>query len=180
MANVLTRNIWHCDTLGILTTTPVLVKAIMYYPNAVDGEVALKWWDEDSTTLRSGPCTYTITTATDNTVTATTNVFPDTWLVGNVVRCLTTSGSDTGKYGLIQTAGNDTAFVTWGAPFTTEASKVGDWACYPSYYAFRAKASRATDTETSMWFPFGGDGFWFPNLAFDAKAASDVVVLYLG
>ena len=180
MSNVLTQNIWTLDSLGIISTKPVLVKGIMYYPNAVDGEFTLKWWDEASTTLRSSVCTYTITTSTDDTVTATTSVFPNTWLDGNVVKCLTTSGSDTGAYGLIKTAGNNTAFVTHLSPFTAEESKVGDWACYPTYTAFRGKASKAADTETSMWFPFGGEGFWFPNLAFDDCDTSDVVIIYVG
>jgi len=181
MSNVQTANIWTLDTLGIISTKPVWVKGIMYYPNAVDDAFTLKWWDEASTTLRSSVCTYTVTVSTDNTVTATTNVFPNTWLDGNVVKCLTTTGSDTGEYGLIQTAGNNTAFVTWGAPFTTEASKVGDWACYPSYTAFRGHAEKTADMEHSMWFPFCGErGFQFPNLALDSLSTSGVVILYLG
>lgn len=181
MANVLTQNIWYCDSLGILSASPVLVKGIMYYPNAVDGEFTLKWWDEvQPPTLYTRGATYTVTVSTDNTVTATASVFPSTWLDGNVVKCLKTTGSDSTKYGLIKTAGNNTAFVTHLAPFTTEASKVGDWDCYPTYNAFRGKASKAADTETSMWFPFGGDGFRFPNLALDDIDTSDVVIIYVG
>ena len=180
MSNVLTQNIWTCDSLGILSTKPVLVKGIMYIPDAVDAAFTLKWWDENSTTLRSSVCTYTVTVSTDNTVKATTNVFPNTWLDGNVVKCLTTSGTDTGKYGLIKTAGDNDEFVTHLAPFTTEATKVGDWACYPTYTAFQGKASKAADTETSMWFPFPGNGFWFPNLALDIKVAADIVIIYVG
>jgi hypothetical protein len=181
MANVLTKNIWECSSLGIISTGPVLVKGIMYYPAAVDGEFTLKWWDEaQPPTLYARAITYTNTVSTDNTVTATTSAFPSTWIDGNVVKCLKTTGSDTGKYGLIQTAGNNTRFVTWGAPFTTEAAVVGDWDCYPTYTAFRGKASKAADTETSMWFPFGGEGFWFPNLALDDFDTSDVVIIYVG
>jgi hypothetical protein len=181
MANVLTKNIWTCDSLGILSSDPVLVKAIMYYPNAVDGEFTLKWWDKDSTTLQVRGCTYTITlVSSDHNVKATTNVFPSTWLDGNVVKCVDTTGSDTGKYGLIKTAGDNDEFVVHLAPFTAEASKLGDWDCYPTYTAFRGKASKAADTETSMWFPFGGDGFWFPNLALDDMDSSDVVIIYVG
>lgn len=180
MANVITGNIWTLDSLGIISEGPVLVKGIMYYPNAVDGEFTLKWWNESSPTLIARNCTYTVTVSTDNTVKATTNVFPSTWLDGNVVRCITTSGSDTRKYGLIKTAGDNDEFVTHLAPFTTEATKVGTWECYPSYTAFRGKASKAADTETSMWFPFGGNGFLFPNLAFDDCDTSDVVIIYVG
>jgi hypothetical protein len=180
MANVLTENIWYCDSLGILSKGPVLVKAIMYYPNAVDGEFTLKWWNEGSRTTEAIGVTYTITDSTDDTVTATTNAFPNTWLDGNVVKCEKTTGSDTGKYGLIKTAGNNTAFVTHLMPFTTEATKVGDWVQYTTYNAFRGKASKAADTETSMWFPFPGEGFRFPNLALDDIDTSDVVIIYVG
>ena len=182
MANVLTRNIWTCDSLGILSTGPVLVKAIMYYPAAVDGEFTMKWWDETQPpTLHAEKITYTNTlVSADHVVTATTSAFPSTWLDGNVVKCLKTTGSDSSKYGLIKTAGNNTAFTVHLIPFTVEASKVGDWDCYPTYTAFRGKASKAADTETSMWFPFGGDGVLFPNLALDDFDTSDVVIIYVG
>lgn len=181
MANVLTRNILTCDSLGIVSPGPVLVKAIMYYPAAVDGEFTLKWWNEMDSTLTARNITYTNTlVSADHVVTATTSAFPSTWLDGNVVKCLRTTGSDTRSYGLIKTAGNNTAFTVHLIPFTVEASVVGDWDCYPTYTAFRGKASKASDTETSMWFPFGGNGFWFPNLALDDMDTSDVVIIYVG
>jgi len=182
MANVLTRNIWNLDSLGILSTTPVLVKAICFYPNAQADAFELKWWDEDSTTLNSGVITYTITTSTDDTITASGGTpLPSTWLDGNVIKCLSTTGSDTGVIGLIKTAGNNTVVVVHYSPFTTEAAKVGSFACYPSYTAFKGKASKAADTETSMWFPFPGErGFEFRNLALDDLDTSDVIILYLG
>lgn len=178
MANVLTKNIWNCDALGILSTKPVLVQAIMFTGTAQANAFELKWWDEDSTTLLVRQCTYTITTSTDDTVTATASVFPSTWLDGNVVKCLKTTGTDTGVYGLIKTAGNNTAFVTHLSPFTTEASKVGDWVCYPSYTAF--KGTQPTDTnEQGLWYPFPGDGFLFPNLALDSLSAGSIQI-YVG
>lgn len=180
MANVLTRNILNCASLGIIAERPVLVKAIAFQPNAVDDAFTLKWWDEVSPTLTARNITYTNTNSTDDTVTATTNAFPSTWVDGNVVRCLRTTGSDTRKYGLIQTAGNNTRFVTWGAPFTVEAAKVGDWDCYPTYTAFVGHAEKAADMEHTMWFPFGGNGFWFPNLALDALSSSASVIIYIG
>lgn len=179
MANVLTKNIYSCASLGIISEGPITLRGINFYPDAVDDSFQLKWWDEDSKSLYSGLCTYTITVSTDNTVTATTNVFPNTWVDGNVVKCLHTTGTDSNKYGLIQTAGNNTAFVTWGAPFTTEAAKIGAWECYPTYNAFRGKMTKAADTEYSMWFPFPGNGFTFPNLALDSLSTSAVVDLYV-
>jgi len=179
MANVLTKNIWNCDALGILSVKPVLVQAIMFYPTTEAHAFELKWWDEDSTTLQSDLVTYTITTATDDTVTASGGTpFPNTWLDGNVVKCLKTTGSDTGVYGLIKTAGNNTVFVTHLSPFTTEASKVGNWACYPSYTAFKGIQPKDTNEE-SMWFPFPGNGFLFPNLALDSLSAGSIQI-YVG
>lgn len=180
MANVLTKRIFTVDSLGIISPAPIIVKAINFYPNAVDDAFQLKWWDEDDNDLDSGLCTYTVTVSTDNTVTATTNVFPNTWVDGAVVKCIHTTGSDASKYGLIQTAGNNTAFVTWGAPFTTEASKKGKWQCYPTYNAFRGHAPKAADTEYSMLFTFGGNGFEFPNLALDSISTSAAIDIYVG
>jgi hypothetical protein len=180
MSNVLTRNIWNCDSLGIIYPKPVLVKAIAFHPAAVSNTFTLKWWNEDSTTLRARNITYSIAESTDDTVTATTSVFPSTWLDGNVVKCLYTSGSDGGKYGLIQTAGNDTAFVTWGAPFTVEALKVGNWDCYPTYTAFTGLQPTAANTHSTMWFHFDAPGFVFPNLALDFLSTSSSLIIYVG
>jgi hypothetical protein len=154
----------------------------MYYPNAVDGEFTLKWWDETKPpTLRSTGVTTTITTSTDNTITASGGTpFPNTWLDGNVIKSTASTNANATKYGLIQTAGNNTVVVTWGSPFANHTAVVGDWDCYPTYTAFRGKASKAADTETSMWFPFGGNGFMFPNLALDDFDTSDVVIIYVG
>jgi hypothetical protein len=182
MANVLTANIWTCTELGILTTKPVWVKGIMFYPAAVSNAFVLKWWDEADTTLRSGICTYTIDlVSADHHVKATSNVFPSTWLDGNVVKCLETTGSDEGKYGLIKTAGDNDEFTVHLIPLTAEATKVGDWACYPSYYAFMGLQPTVTNSHQCMWFPFGGErGFRFPNLALDILSSSAYLQIYLG
>ena len=179
MANILTRNIWSCDSLGILSETPVLVKAINFYPNAVDDAFQLKWWDEDSTTLNSGVITYTITTSTDDTITASGGTpLPSTWLDGNVIKCLETTGTDTGVSGLIKTAGDNTVVVVHYSPFTQEASKVGVFACYPSYNALRGHAEKAADMEHSMFMSFG-EGFWFHNLALDSLSTSAAIDIYV-
>ena len=179
MANSLVGDVWYCDTLGILTSKPIWVRGIMYYPAAVDGECTLRWWAED-TTIDLLAKTYSVATSGDDTITSTGN-FPDTWLDGNVVKIGETTGSDKNTHGLIKTAGNTNAIVIHGSPFTQESNKVGDFYQFTSYVAFKAKASKAADTETSMWFPFGGErGFMFPNLAFDDCDTSDVVLIYLG
>ena len=177
MANVLTKNIWHCDSLGILSSKPVLLKAMLFYPSTQADAFELKWWNEDSPTTVVGGITYTITTSTDDTVTSTGS-FASAWADGNVAKCLKTTGSDKGVYGLIKTAGNNNAIVIHLSPFTTEADKVGDWANYPSYTAFKGIQTKDAD-ERSMFFSFG-DGFWFDNLALDSMSASCTLTLYVG
>lgn len=178
MANVLTKNILVCDSLGIIKPGPVLVKAINFYPNAVSDAFTLLWWDEDNATTIVKGVTYTITTSTDDTVTSTGN-FTNAWADGNVCKCLKTTGSDAGVYGLIKTAGNNNAFVTHLSPYTAEANKVGDWANYPTYTAFKMLQPTVANTHESKFVSFG-DGIWFPNLALDALSTSAAVHIYVG
>ena len=182
MSNVLTGNIWNCDSMGILSEGPVLVKAIAFHPADVTAVLTLKWWDERTPpTLTARNITWTVTTSTDNTVTATTSAFPNTWLDGNVVRCIKDSVSTNNRiYGLIKTAGNDTAFVTHLAPFTDEVASAGDWDCYPTYTAFTTTLETVADSHRTHWYPFGGEGFWFPNLALDFLSGSATAIIYVG
>jgi len=183
MANTFYKNIYNLDSLGIISPRPIYIIGYTFYPNAEGDAAQFVYWTEDTSEVSAAATatgvTYTVTVSTDNTVTSTGN-FASTWADGKVAKCTKTTGSDWGKYGLIKTGGNDTAFVTHLMPFTTEASKVGDWVQYTTYNAFRGKASKASDTETSMWFPFPGDGFRFPNLALDDIDTSDVVIIYVG
>jgi len=183
MANVLTRNIWECSEMGILSTGPVFIKAINFYPKAVSDTFILKWWDETQPpTLHAEKITYTNTlVSADHVVTATTSAFPSTWADGNVVKCLKTTGADSAKYGLIKTAGNNTAFTVHLIPFTVEGGKVGDWDCYPTYTAFKALQPTVTSTFQSFFYSFGGErGMGFPNLCLDTLATDAVVYIYVG
>ena len=178
MANILTKRILSCDSLGIISPCKIVVRGIMFYPAAVDDAFQLKWWDEDNPTTILKSATYTITTSTDDTITSNGN-FSNAWADGNVIKCLKTTGSDWGVYGLIQTAGDNNAVVIHLSPFTTEANKVGNFANYPTYNAFRAHSTKFADSETSLWFPFCGNGFEFPNLALDSLSSSAAVDIYV-
>lgn len=178
MANVLTKNIWNCDSLGILSVKPVWVRAIMFTGTAQAHAFELKWWDEDNPTTSVGGITYTVTTDTDDTITSNGN-FASAWADGNVIKCVKTTGSDTGVYGLIKTAGNNNAVVVHLSPFTTEADKVGDFKNFPSYRAFLG-TQPTDDNERGLWYTFPGErGFHFPNLALDSLSAGSIQI-YLG
>lgn len=179
MANVLKKNIFVCDSLGIISPGPIYVRAINFLSAAENDAFTLLWWDEDTPAVKLRGATYTITTSTDDTITSTGN-FASTWADGKIAKCLKTTGTDNGVYGLIKTAGNNDAFVVHLSPFTAEASKVGDWDCYTSYTAFKGQQPKDTN-EQSLWYPFDGErGFEFPNLALDALSTSCAVHIYVG
>lgn len=180
MANVLTRNIWSCASMGILSPSPVLVKAIALHPTDVSQVFTLKWWDEDNPAVVTGPISYVVSTATDDTITAA-GKFPNTFLDGAVVKCLKTTGLDSGVYGLIQTAGSTNAIVLWGSPFTADTTAyTGSFESYPSYTAFTATLPTLADSHGTTWFPFGGEGMWFPNLAIDPATLAGTYTIYVG
>jgi hypothetical protein len=170
---------WGLDSLGILSTGPVWINSIIFYPSETDGAghtFVLKWWDENSATVTAYDITYTITTSTDDTITSAGN-FPSTWVDGYVIKCLKTTGSDTGKYGLIQTAGNDNAVVTHLSPFTAEADKVGKFDCYTTYTAIKGMQPKDTNEESKL-FTFT-QPLRFPNLALDSLSSGSSLLIYL-
>ena len=179
MSNTLTRNIWNCASLGIISPGPVLVKAIAVQTTDVSQVFTLKWWDEDNPAVSKRAISYVASTSTDDTLTSAGN-FPNTFLDGAVVKCLKTTGSDNGVYGLIQTAGSADAIVLWGSPFTAAVTTyVGDFDSYPTYTAFTATLPTLADSHGTVWFPFGGEGMMFPNLALDALTAGSIQI-YVG
>ena len=175
MANTFNKRIWELDSLGIISAGPIHVHGVMFYPNAQADAAQFLWWDEDSPAITVKGVTYTVTTATDNTVTSTGNL-TNAWADGKVAKCLISTGVNATKYGLIKTAGNNDAFVTHLAPFTNEADKVGDWVCYNTYNAIKLKQPFDTN-ELSMYIPID---FTFPNLALDSASASTTITLYVG
>lgn len=177
MANSMTGPVWNLDSLGIITTSGVWIRSIIFYPNAEGDAAQFLWWDENSPAVTTTDVTYTITVSTDNTVTSTGN-FPSTYADGKVVKIWKTSGSDAGKYGLIKTAGNNNAFVTHLAPFTTEANKVGSFYCLNTYNAIKLMQPKDTN-EHSLQISFPGPkGLWLPNLALDSLSSSATIALY--
>ena len=176
MANRMAHRIWDLDSLGIISSKPVFIHGYVFYPNQQADAAQFVYWDENDTpAAQSIGVTYTNTDSTDTTVTSTGN-FASTWADGKVAKITKTTGSDTGKYGLIKTAGNNNAFVTHLMPFTTEASKVGDFYCYTTYNALKLKHPNDTNEEGKFVLV----NFLFPNLALDSLSTSAGITLYIG
>lgn len=179
MANTFYKNIYNLDSLGIISPRPIYIIGYTFYPAAEGDAAQFVYWTEDTSEVSAAATatgvTYTVTVSTDNTVTSTGN-FASTWADGKVAKCTKTTGSDWGKYGLIKTAGNNNAFVTHLAPFTTEADKVGNWICYTTYNALKIMQPKDTNEE-SVFHPVN---FTFPNLALDSLSTSATIVLYVG
>lgn len=180
MSNATYGQVIYADTVGIISKTPVRIKAIEVDPSAVDGLVLFNFWDEaDANTGSHLTITATASsgTVTDND-TANDKLTAAAFPAGDVVKVISTSGSATYKtYHLIGTAGNDDRIIitptsTWG----NETSKVYEIISYPARRAFGV-ATRHLDLCNEFRF-FGDEGIWLPNLIL-ATATNAVATLYL-
>jgi len=182
MANAFYGNTLYCDTVGIVSKTPIVVKAICFYPNAAADAILFNWWDE-SNPLSGSNIAFTATASSGtvtNTDTAadvmTSAAFPD----GAVIKVIDSSGSASYKtYHLIGTAGDDDRFVitptsTWG----DESSTYYHVTAYPARAAFQFKQPKDTN-ENSQWFAFGGDGLRLPNLTLETISSTCSAIVYI-
>lgn len=182
MGNSLYGNVWHIDTAGIISKTPIWLRGIMFYPNTQADAILLNWWDEGNP-IASSEMFFNATassgtvTETDDTNPLTSTLFPAT----GVVRVLGGSGTTANHtYHLIGAAGNDHRIIidptsTWAdeGPFDYHTIT------YPARVAIRM-IQPADTNQYSMWVPFPGPfGFRFPNLVLETISATCSAQLYL-
>jgi hypothetical protein len=182
MANALYGNTLYCDTVGIISKTPITVKAICFYPNQQADAIQFNWWDESNPLAGSNiaftatASTGTVTNASASADVMTSAAFPD----GAVVKVIDSSGAAGNKtYHLIGTAGNDDRFVvTPTALWADEATIYYHVTAYPARAAFQFKQPYDTN-ELSMWFTFGGDGLRLPNLTLETISSTCSAIVYI-
>jgi hypothetical protein len=178
MANASYGNVLYCDTVGIISKTPVRIKAIEVDPSSVDGLVLFNYWDESNaaTTLAMTASVSTGTVTNDDTAAdvLTSANFPD----GSVVKVIKSSGAAANMtYHLIGTAGNDDRIViTPTSTWADENNKYYTIASYPARRAFGI-ATRHVDLCNEFRY-FGDEGIWFPNLILET-ATNAVATIYL-
>ena len=180
MANDLLGNVWVVDTVGIVTTKPITLAAIGFYPAAQSDACVLNWWDEGNAVSGSDRAlkNATITSTTTFTDSDTGGVLTGArYPAMSILKIIDGNGSTANHtYHLIETAGDNNAIVT-GATLTNEANKSYHIVCYPHHAAFLGKQPNDTNEEF-LWYPFPVP-FRFRNLVLDSISTSAKVVLYL-
>ena len=182
MGNAIYGSVWYADTVGILSTVPVRVKAIQHYPAALSDAFVLAWWDEANPltaglTFNASASSGTVTdTDVDHNV-MTSTVFP----AGGVVQVTYSNGAAANKtYHLIGTVGNYDRFIvtptsTWGNENTINYTVK----TYPARYAFDGLQPKAADTFKSDPQFFGDDGISLPNLILASISSTNHLLIYL-
>ena len=187
MANALYGNVFHVDTVGIVSKTPLKIMGVNFVPNAVSDAFDLNFWDEANEVSGSnrslGNCTITGTntfTDADTGVVLTAARYPAT----NVLKIFKTwegggSGSTANHtYHLIETAGDNNAIVT-AASLTNEANKSYKIAAYPARPFLNGLQPTATNTHESKYWYFGEHGVWVANLILEAISTSAYLQIFL-
>ena len=185
MANAFYGHAYYCDTVGIISKTPITVKAICFYPNQQADAIQFNWWDEANpvaTTKKFVP-SITITGTTTITDADTGGVLTNAYADGDVLK-LFPAGEFGGNgsaanhtYHLIAMAGDNNVIVT-AASLTNEDTKSQKLESYPARVAFKFKQPNDTN-ERSMWFPFGGQGLRLPNLTLETISSTCSAVVYI-
>lgn len=180
MSNSLVGNVWHVDTVGVLTSKPVWVTKVVLFPNANTDAALFNYANVGSAKsdyINSGPTSGTATVTGTNTITAT-GLFPATDVaVGDFLHVANTaSGNNIGDHIVITRSSND-AIVTAGG-LTNEASVQYLWTIYNGYRAFYLKGNASTVAPVELSL---GDvkGQWFPNLALYTLSSSATVDIYM-
>jgi hypothetical protein len=181
MSNALRGNVYILDTAAtVVTTKPIWIKKILFYPNA-DGDVALlKWWDpetkyaEGSGTYHSGDILGTITSTTTLTM-ASGTLLPNTVLDGDVFRIVNSETGLNNSTNVVTSAGNNTVVVCANAGWTNEASK---WYHFESHATYVAVPLISQDVNI-VQVDFDGLGQRFPNLTLETLSSSAKVYIYI-
>jgi len=183
MANALYGQILYADTVGILSKTPVHIMGVNFVPDDVSDTFDLNWWDEANATASSE---LNITaTASSGTVTdddsdhdyLTSSAFAD----GSVVKVIQTAGAAGNRtYHLVGTAGNDDRIIiTPTSTWADESNIMYHIINYPARPFLNGLQPTATDTHYSMYWYFGPQGVYLPNLVLESISTSAYLQIYL-
>lgn len=194
MANQLYGNVWYVDTVGLISLAGIKLKAVTFYPAAVDDAALFTWFRRDVKEATSGTIFGTATTGTiTNQYTLTMSggtYLPSSIAVGDFFALTHTSGDAANVYDkatrrpytlLVKTAGNNTVVEVVGltsTPWTNEATKKYTWEVYTGLKAMAFHAEKVADMEHSMHITFPG-GHHFENLALASISSSAYCLLYL-
>lgn len=149
-----TPNLWVLDTAGMLSTTPVWVRKILYVPNAASDDILLKEWDPETALAAGTKYIQTGSIASNNQLTSTGNL-PSTIVDGSVFRITASSGAAANiDYHVVETAGDNDKIVVHDDDWTDESSKIYSWTTYLTHPAMVYKAGASDESPIrDSWSP---------------------------
>jgi hypothetical protein len=175
MANDVTGLVWHLDTVGVISSTPVHMKKVVLNINAAADAVLMNYWNRYSGDTRSTADGATTTTSGTNTITSTGAFTTAKVVVGDIIEITHSStGSNIGSYVVI-TRTNDDAIVIAGT-LTNEASATYTFKIYKGHRAVYILSPGTEKAQTEMDF---NEGIDYPNLALYTLTSSATVDIYV-
>ncbi len=186
MSNAFYGNTYYCDTVGIISKIPIMVKAICFYPNQQADAIQFNWWDEANPVSGAARAVASVTITSNTTLTdadtggvLTAARYADGSVLKLFPKC---DGGGNGSaanhdYHLITTAGDNNVIVVSGG-LTNETTKSQKMDAYPARVAFKFKQPNDTN-EASLWFSFGGNGLLLPNLVLESISGSCSAIVYI-
>jgi hypothetical protein len=175
MANDVTGLVWHLDTVGVVSTTPVHMKKIVLNINAAADAALLNYWNKGSGDTRSTADGATTTTTSTNVITSTGAFTAAKVVVGDIVEITHSStGNNVGSYVVI-TRTNDDAIVIAGT-LTNEASAIYTIKIYKGHRAAYLLSPGTEKIQTQMDFCGGVE---YPNIALYTLTSSSTVDIYV-
>lgn len=177
MANQTSQRIWSVDTVGIISTGPVVIDKIIYYV-AEHGDVAkFTYWDESSTAQTTKSAATVSATASTRTLVSTGNFATADVDVGDIVKILASNSNNVGTYMVATNADNNTITVGAAQTILDDTSKTYAWKTWRPSEFLTLSGSKLDGDDTPVVFDFCG--FRVPNLCLESISANGRILIYL-
>ena len=187
MANDITGTVWQIASDGIISSKPVRIGKILFYPNANTDVGTLQIWGPETAnaTARASMRGQSIQVTGTDTVISSGNFEAAEALAGDVIHFLDFDGRTSSNYNIysqIETRSSDNQVIVDAEDaLTTEAAgKIASWDIWkPS--TFLDMYAPATE-KMQVQYDFAGiygRGFRVPNLKIDGLTSSAVVYIYI-
>ena len=189
MANDTTGNPLYLDTEGIVSVRPLVIKKIIWKPNATGEATTFTYWATSEDPITNGTKNAVTTTVTASTGTfASTGNFPTANVNPNQVLVVskTSSGDNIGIWQIATNADNDTITVDKPATIFGQSVTLADdttesysWKIFDVHTFLTVQGSGITGDTGLVQIDFLNGGITLPNLAMHTLSASGVAYIFL-
>ena len=177
MANQTTQKVWELDTTGILTTSPVTIEKIVFYPALVTDTAAFHFWSEGEDPEYTKTNSTVTATASTRTFASTGNFATATVDPGDILKITASDSKNVGTYLIATNADNNTITVASAQTVTDDTTKVYGWKTWRPFEFVTLVGSTLTGDLTPIESYF--DCYRINNLALTTLSANCRVLVYL-